>query len=116
MLILHYGCSDGECRDFAANVGIAYRTPEEFFLHESPQPFTRDFNPSTYLTLATSASLDASPFVIEKKNPLDIILFCGSPGSGKSSFYWKHLQPLGYERVNQDHLKTVRCPTMMALR
>jgi bifunctional polynucleotide phosphatase/kinase len=33
---------------------------------------------------------------------------CGSPGAGKSSYYWKHLQPLGYARVNQDVLKTVR--------
>ncbi|KAL8983218.1 MAG: hypothetical protein Q9177_005038, partial [Variospora cf. flavescens] len=55
---------------------------------------------------ADSTSLDASSFVIEKKNVLDIILFCGSPGSGKSTFYRKHLQPLGYQRVNQDLLKT----------
>lgn len=32
---------------------------------------------------------------------------CGSPGSGKSTFYWTKLEPLGYERVNQDTLKTV---------
>lgn len=37
-----------------------------------------------------------------------IILFVGSPGSGKSTFYGKRLQPLGYERINQDTLKTVR--------
>ncbi|KAL8872108.1 MAG: hypothetical protein Q9174_002204 [Haloplaca sp. 1 TL-2023] len=98
-----HSCSD---RNFAANVGIAFMTPEEFFLHESPHPFTRDFEPSNFLSLPTSAPLDMSPFVFEKKSPLDIVLFCGSPGSGKSSFYWKHLQPLGYERVNQDLLKT----------
>jgi len=39
----------------------------------------------------------------------EIVMFCGSPGSGKSSFYWKHLQPFGYGRVNQDILKTVSC-------
>lgn len=48
----------------------------------------------------------AAPF--SKKNDVDIIVFCGSPGAGKSSFYWRHLQPLGYARVNQDILKTVR--------
>jgi bifunctional polynucleotide phosphatase/kinase len=37
-----------------------------------------------------------------------IILFVGSPGSGKSTFYRQKLQPLGYERINQDTLKTVR--------
>ncbi|KAI4141881.1 MAG: hypothetical protein L6R39_005156 [Caloplaca ligustica] len=98
-----HSCSD---RNFAANVGIDFRTPEEYFLHEPPQPFTRDFEPSIYLKVANSLSLDASPFAIAKKNALDIVLFCGSPGSGKSTFYRKHLQPLGYERVNQDTLKT----------
>lgn len=42
-----------------------------------------------------------------KKNNLDIVLFCGSPGAGKSTFYWKQVEPLGYVRVNQDILKTV---------
>lgn len=31
---------------------------------------------------------------------------CGSPGSGKSTFYWTKLKRLGYERINQDTLKT----------
>ena len=44
----------------------------------------------------------------ERKHPLELVLFCGSPGSGKSSYFWKNLQPLGYERVNQDILKSVR--------
>lgn len=33
-------------------------------------------------------------------------MFCGSPGAGKSTFYWENLQPLGYERINQDSLKS----------
>lgn len=48
------------------------------------------------------------PLVFTKKNPLDIVILCGSPGAGKSTFYWKHMKPLGYERINQDILKTVR--------
>ena len=104
-------------RNLAANVGIDFKTPEEYFLHEAVLPFTRDFEPSRHLNPASTTSLDASPLVIEKKNPLDIVMFCGSPASGKSTFYRKHLQPLGYERVNQDTLKSVRssrptpCPT-----
>ncbi|KAL8996408.1 MAG: hypothetical protein Q9169_004056 [Polycauliona sp. 2 TL-2023] len=95
-------------RNLAANVGIEFKTPEEYFLHEAVLPFTRDFEPSRYLNPSAMTLLEASPLVIEKKNPLDIVMFCGSPASGKSTFYRKHLQPLGYERVNQDTLKTVR--------
>lgn len=43
-----------------------------------------------------------------KLNAQDIVVLCGSPGAGKSTFYWKQLEPLGYARVNQDTLKTVR--------
>ncbi|KAI4257989.1 MAG: hypothetical protein L6R42_005354 [Xanthoria sp. 1 TBL-2021] len=98
-----HSCSD---RNLAANVGIEFKTPEEFFLHEAVLPFTRDFEPRNYLNPSLTTSLDASPLVIEKRNPLDVVMFCGSPASGKSTFYRKHLQPLGYERVNQDTLKT----------
>ena len=45
--------------------------------------------------------------MIEKRNELDIIIMCGSPAAGKSSFVWKHLAPMDYERVNQDLLGTV---------
>ncbi|KAK4145074.1 polynucleotide kinase 3 phosphatase-domain-containing protein [Dichotomopilus funicola] len=95
-----FSCSD---RNLAHNIGIPYQTPEEFFLGESPRDFSRDFD------------LDKFPFVeegpngdtkVEKTNEKEIILFVGSPGSGKSTFYWKYLKPLGYERVNQDLLKT----------
>lgn len=100
-----FSCSD---RDFAANVGIRYESPEQFFLGEDPRPFLRTFEPAEFMdkTLAKAAP-DASPVAFEKKNDLDIVVFVGSPGAGKSTFYWEHLQPLGYERVNQDILKSV---------
>jgi len=41
-----------------------------------------------------------------KRNKQDIVLFCGSPGAGKSTFYWENLKSLGYERINQDVLKS----------
>jgi hypothetical protein len=34
------------------------------------------------------------------------VLFVGSPGAGKSTFYEKILKSLGYIRINQDTLKT----------
>lgn len=96
-----FSCSD---RNLAHNIGIKYQTPEEFFLGEAARNFARDFDLGNF------------PFVeqgedggvrLEKTNDKDIILFVGPPGSGKSTFYWKYLKPLGYERVNQDLLK--RC-------
>lgn len=98
-----HSCSD---RDFAANVGIKFHTPEEFFLDQAPRPFTRSFNPSAYVDTEITPQTETTPLIFTKKNDLDVVLFCGSPGAGKSTFYWQYLQPMGYERVNQDILKT----------
>lgn len=98
-----HSCSD---RDFAANVGIAFHTPEEFFLDEAPKPFVRTFEPAKYLDSVLSAQTETSPLLFVKKNEVEVVLFCGSPGAGKSTFYWRRLEPLGYERVNQDLLKS----------
>lgn len=98
-----HSCSD---RDLAANVGIAFQTPEEYFLGDEPKPFERNLNPSEYLDVELTTDTEVSPLVFTKKHDVEIVLFCGSPGAGKSTFYWTFMQPLGYERVNQDLLKT----------
>ena len=98
-----HACSD---RDFATNVGIGFMTPEEFFLGDDVKTFTRSFDPAAYLDTAVTSQTDNTPIIFSKKNDLELVIFCGSPGAGKSTFYWQHMQPLGYERVNQDILKT----------
>lgn len=127
-----FSCSD---RNFAHNVGVAYRTPEEYFLGEAPREFLRDFDLAAFpypyppaTTTTTNSSKEertkeegepttkedaddstkeaAVPPLFERKNARDLVLFCGPPGSGKSTFFRRYLQPLGYERVNQDTLKT----------
>jgi hypothetical protein len=35
----------------AANIGINFQTPEEFFLHEAPRTFTRSFDPKDFLEI-----------------------------------------------------------------
>ena len=95
-----HSCSD---RDLAANVGIKFKTPEEFFLEEEPRPYNRAFDPREFLDQLEEGVV--AP--ITKANPLDVVTLCGSPGAGKSTFFWTTLKPLGYERVNQDILKSV---------
>ncbi|PLB46952.1 polynucleotide kinase 3'-phosphatase [Aspergillus steynii IBT 23096] len=89
-------------RGFAANIGVPFKTPEEFFLDADPEPLVEPFNPSSYL----QNNDDDAPAPFSRQSPLELVIFCGSPGAGKSTFYWDYLEPLGYERVNQDILKT----------
>ena len=95
-----HSCSD---RDLAANVGIGFKTPEEFFLNEKPRPYSRVFDPREFLDQLVEGVV--AP--ITKADPLDVVTLCGSPAAGKSTFFWTALKPLGYERVNQDLLKSV---------
>ncbi|KAF7116381.1 hypothetical protein CNMCM5793_004625 [Aspergillus hiratsukae] len=92
-------------RGFALNVGIPFKTPEEFFLNKAAKNVPELFNPSSYLKTDPA---DNVPVPFARQSPRELVIFCGSPGAGKSTFYWNHLEPLGYERVNQDNLKTVR--------
>jgi len=97
-----FSCGD---RKFAANIGIKFRTPEEFFLEEKEAPFEWD-------------SIDPVKFVKELKPGLKInedgvtsdsqemVLMVGPPASGKSTFTKKYFEPAGYVRVNRDTLKT----------
>lgn len=94
-----FSCSD---RNLAHNIDLQYHTPEEFFLGETPRAFSRDFDPADF---PFAMEKDEDVAGVQKSEKQDVILFCGPPGAGKSTFYWKYLKPLGYERVNQDVLK-----------
>lgn len=93
---------NAKSRDLAANIGVEFRTPEEYFLDQAPEPFSREFEPKDHLVRV----VDAPPAPFTRRNKQDVVMFCGSPGAGKSTFYWGNLKPLDYERINQDLLKT----------
>lgn len=90
-------------RDLAANIGVRFQTPEEFFLCEDVEPYVPSFDPTTYLSETEVANAAAS---FTRKHDRELVIFCGSPGAGKSTFYWRVMEPLGYARINQDTLKT----------
>ncbi|KAF2399083.1 putative DNA 3'-phosphatase Tpp1 [Trichodelitschia bisporula] len=96
-----FSCSD---RGFSENVGIPFKTPEEFFLSQPTRPWSRDFDPKAYLAELDEKANSTTSVEFKKEYPQDIVIFCGAPGAGKSTFYWKHFEPLGYVRINQDIL------------
>lgn len=63
------------------------------------------FDPVLYITPSTSSNGTESTFTPNPQSQ-EIILLCGSPGSGKSTFYRRHLLSHGYAHINQDTLKT----------
>ncbi|CAI4211651.1 unnamed protein product [Parascedosporium putredinis] len=75
-----FSCSD---RNFAHNVGVPFLTPEEYFLGLQPREFHRDFD-LQHFQYPESEANDMPMF--EKKNKQDIVVFCGPPGAGKSTF------------------------------
>jgi bifunctional polynucleotide phosphatase/kinase len=51
-------------RDFAANVGLKFHAPEEYFLHEDPRPYVRDFDPLVYIKERGERPVSACTFEI----------------------------------------------------
>ena len=110
-----FSCSD---RNLAANVGVRFETPEEYFLGEAPREYVRGFDLAEHPFVDAAAAAieaaeeaeeaeaeaEAAPF--KKGDGQELVVFCGPPGAGKSTFFRTHLEPLGFERVNQDTLKT----------
>lgn len=102
---------DHSCCDrlFALNVGLAFYTPEEHFLDKKPMSFALpEFNPTrlpTNLPITEPANVK-----IPSDAQCELIVMVGLPGSGKSVFCRKTLEPLGYNVFNADTLgSTAAC-------
>jgi len=90
---------------FALNVGLQFKTPEMHYHNqkETLPPF--EFEPKNAFKKTGSLfkGKDVKPADIPSQSP-EMVIFVGSPGSGKSSF-WKNYLP-NYVHVNNDTLKT----------
>ena len=101
-----FSCSD---RKFAHNVGLTFHTPETYFMGlPEAKSFSWDgINPAELLAKAGQGEVcEGGVGSIVRKGVLELIIFVGSPASGKSTFAKKYLVPNGYVWVNRDTLKT----------
>ncbi|OMJ84442.1 hypothetical protein SteCoe_14455 [Stentor coeruleus] len=88
---------------YALNIGIPFETPEKFFLGEReniPQP---GIDPRNIKKSGAALKGESDNSNIAKSNT-EAIIFVGSPGSGKSTFWKNYLS--NYTRVNNDTLKS----------
>lgn len=120
-------------RKFAANVGLVFHTPEEFFRGDGKVEFELGFDPRVVVAQGeredrplhepedtplagqiSTVNADADADDASGENQEDqggdktqeVVVFVGFPASGKSTLYRHHLEPAGYVHVNQDTLKT----------
>lgn len=89
---------------FALNINVDFKIPEAFFDDVKNNHGEIEFDPKKLKF--NEKNLDLKSIIESLPGKKDIIIFCGSPGSGKTNMYHTHLKNLGYEHVNQDQLKT----------
>lgn len=102
-----FACSD---RKFAHNAGLTFHTPEALFLGiPEASKFSWDgLDPRTLLARAGAGEVcDGGVESIVRKGVLELVIFVGSPASGKSTFAKTYFVPAGYAWANRDMLKTV---------
>ncbi|XP_068243727.1 bifunctional polynucleotide phosphatase/kinase-like, partial [Palaemon carinicauda] len=87
-------------RLFALNIGISFFTPEEHFLGVKTQKFNMpEFDPRN---VNDSLPLFDPPSTKVPKHKVEVIVFVGYPGSGKSFLASTHFAGLGYVQANRD--------------
>lgn len=93
-------------RSFAYNLGLTFKTPEEYFLLEEE---SKDYHlPSLEIikkfgTIDEGVKHDYSELF--KDDSQEVVILVGQPASGKSTFCKKYLLPKGYVHINRDTLK-----------
>lgn len=84
-------------RKLAINLGIQFHTTSEYF-DDAISPSTsklsgfdfKDYNHELPLTSPVDA------IIYTENHPVEVVVFVGYPGSGKSTFYRNHFEVNGY--------------------
>ncbi|ORY83121.1 polynucleotide kinase 3 phosphatase-domain-containing protein [Protomyces lactucae-debilis] len=99
-LLVDFSCTD---RKFAHNAGLVFHTPDAFFCKMPERDFTwskeNDFDISKF------TAVDELPVIIGS-NKQELVLMVAPPAGGKTTFFFRYFEPLGYVHINQDTLKT----------
>ena len=90
--------SDSDLK-FARNVGLTFYTPEEFFKNEESKDKASGGTMAKWAKKEGTALFKGEEGKEIASKEQEVIVFVGSPGAGKSSFWKNYLK--SYERVNQ---------------
>jgi bifunctional polynucleotide phosphatase/kinase len=96
-----FSCSD---RMFAANVGVAFHTPEKFF--QGLPEASYEWNSYNVKEMLPSLKLNKLPSPSLHSEKQEIVVLVGCPASGKSTLTKNHFISNGYVSVNRDTLGT----------
>lgn len=99
-----HSCDD---RKFALNVGISFKTPDEFFLGKAPHKnwILKSFDAKGMKTVFEEKMKNRPAIESYLSKKQEVVVFCGYPASSKTTFRDKVFVTNGYEYVNQDELK-----------
>lgn len=93
---------------FALNNGLKFYSPEEFFLNEDRiNSFDLGRNPKDIPCVLGIDKNNMSHINNICDNTPVMVLAVGSPASGKSTFYRRHLKERNFVHINRDTLKTI---------
>ena len=92
------------------NLGLNYYVPEAFFMRKPAPilPTVFEFNPKLISFEAPLVEPEGEILPVRNsigKQEQELIVFVGSPASGKSTFFKRYFEPHGYYHVNQDILR-----------
>lgn len=107
-----FSCSD---RKFAYNIGITFKTPEEFWLDEKECPESKinwdtfDFDMSDFTQKNNPYQTIANEIKSQKQT---VVILIAPPASGKTTFTKKYFPD--FNHINRDTLKTMnKCLKVM---